>query len=159
MVDPDLTRNMLILILVSVIGPEGLVALQRYFDRGGNFIGIHCAAWTHVDCGFFVRQLGASFDYHPDFCPAVGTSRFLETADSDVAQVVEVIDQTHPSTKMLPAQWPVEDEMCGHNPVRKDSRLTTRYIRYNFTSDPRKVGATIILSVDESSYTGWHTCW
>jgi hypothetical protein len=54
-----------------VISENGLVALQRFFDRGGHFVGVHCAAWTHTGCDFYVRQLGASFDYHPDFCHAV----------------------------------------------------------------------------------------
>lgn len=52
---------------------------------------------------------------------------------------VVVEDANHPSTSHLPARWEVEDEM------------------YNFRSDPRSVGAVVLLSADESSYTGW--CW
>jgi len=47
---------------------------------------------------------------------------------------IVVLDPTHPSTAMLPARWEVYDEM------------------YNFKSDPRSVGAKVILTVDESSY-------
>ncbi|KAH8118139.1 class I glutamine amidotransferase-like protein [Phellopilus nigrolimitatus] len=47
---------------------------------------------------------------------------------------VDVTDASHPSTDMLPSQWHVQDEM------------------YNFKSDPRSVGAVVILSANESSY-------
>ncbi|KAL7279351.1 hypothetical protein ACG7TL_007192 [Trametes sanguinea] len=48
---------------------------------------------------------------------------------------VDVIGPSHPSTSMLPKEWAVRDEM------------------YNFKSDPRSVGAVVILSANESSYT------
>ncbi|KAF9266593.1 class I glutamine amidotransferase-like protein [Marasmius fiardii PR-910] len=47
---------------------------------------------------------------------------------------VNVLNRSHPSTSMLPARWQVQDEM------------------YNFKSDPRAIGATVILSADESTY-------
>ncbi|PVF98110.1 class I glutamine amidotransferase-like protein [Serendipita vermifera] len=45
-----------------------------------------------------------------------------------------VEDASHPSTSSLPSRWQVQDEV------------------YNFRSDPRDVGAQVILSVDETSY-------
>ncbi|KZT06168.1 class I glutamine amidotransferase-like protein [Laetiporus sulphureus 93-53] len=48
--------------------------------------------------------------------------------------VYEVAGPSHPSTSMLPARWELYDEA------------------YNFMSDPREVGATVVLTVDESSY-------
>ncbi|EIM81515.1 class I glutamine amidotransferase-like protein [Stereum hirsutum FP-91666 SS1] len=48
---------------------------------------------------------------------------------------VDVIDSSHPSTSMLPTEWHVQDEM------------------YNFKSDPRSIGAVVLLSANESSYT------
>ncbi|KAL5485924.1 hypothetical protein ACEPAI_6967 [Sanghuangporus weigelae] len=47
---------------------------------------------------------------------------------------VDVLDPSHPSTSMLPVEWHVQDEM------------------YNSKSDPRSVGAVVILSANESSY-------
>ncbi|KAI0833696.1 class I glutamine amidotransferase-like protein [Trametes gibbosa] len=47
---------------------------------------------------------------------------------------VDVVGPSHPSTSMLPKAWSVRDEM------------------YNFKSDPRSVGAVVVLSADESSY-------
>jgi type 1 glutamine amidotransferase len=48
---------------------------------------------------------------------------------------VNIIGPSHPSTTMLPTRWTVQDEA------------------YNFDSDPRAIGATVILSADESTYT------
>ncbi|KAF8604684.1 class I glutamine amidotransferase-like protein [Ceratobasidium sp. AG-I] len=46
-----------------------------------------------------------------------------------------IVDRTHPSTSMLPDRWTFTEEA------------------YNFRSDPRLVGAKVVLSVDETSYT------
>lgn len=51
------------------------------------------------------------------------------------AAVYDVIGPSHPSTSILPKRWELHDEV------------------YNFMSDPRDVGATVVLSVDESTYT------
>ncbi|KAJ1307338.1 hypothetical protein OPQ81_001444 [Rhizoctonia solani] len=49
-----------------------------------------------------------------------------------------VLDKDHPSTTMLPDRWSYTEEV------------------YNFRSDPRSVGAKVLLSVDVSSYTDTH---
>ncbi|QRW17739.1 class I glutamine amidotransferase-like protein [Rhizoctonia solani] len=49
-----------------------------------------------------------------------------------------VLDKDHPSTTMLPDRWTYKEEV------------------YNFRSDPRSIGAKILLSVDPSSYTDTH---
>ncbi|KIM27394.1 hypothetical protein M408DRAFT_71350 [Serendipita vermifera MAFF 305830] len=45
-----------------------------------------------------------------------------------------VLDMIHPSTAGLPPRWNVTDEI------------------YNFVTDPRDLGAVVVLSADESSY-------
>ncbi|KIJ52530.1 hypothetical protein M422DRAFT_26111 [Sphaerobolus stellatus SS14] len=47
---------------------------------------------------------------------------------------VTVVNASHPSTSMLPARWEVMDEM------------------YHFKSDPRSVGAVVLLSADSSTF-------
>ncbi|KAJ7106474.1 trehalose utilization-domain-containing protein [Mycena crocata] len=47
---------------------------------------------------------------------------------------VDILDASHPSTSMLPAGWHIQEEM------------------YNFKSDPRAIGATVLLAANESSY-------
>ena len=49
---------------------------------------------------------------------------------------MHVEDATHPATAHLPAQWQWTDEW------------------YNFTADPRDKNVHVVLSVDESTYTG-----
>ncbi|KAI9570524.1 ThuA-like domain-containing protein [Boletus coccyginus] len=102
-----------------ILDDTGKAALQTYLNLGGNFIGVHCASDALRDTPFFEKQIGAYFDYHPDIQESV----------------VDVVDDTHPSTKMLPPHWKLVDEM------------------YNFQSDPRAVGAKVLLTADESSYS------
>lgn len=47
-----------------------------------------------------------------------------------------VTDATHPSTEPLPERWNVTDEI------------------YNYTQDPRQLGAVVVLAADETSYVG-----
>ncbi|KAJ7220066.1 trehalose utilization-domain-containing protein [Mycena pura] len=47
---------------------------------------------------------------------------------------VDVLDASHPSTMMLPTEWHIQEEM------------------YNFKSDPRALGAVVLLAANESSY-------
>jgi len=102
----------------AVLNDTGVTALQNYLNLGGNFVAVHSASDSLTNITFFGRELGAYFDYHPA----------LQNA------TVVVLDPTHPSTSMLPARWPVQDEI------------------YNFKSDPRSVGAVVVLTVDESTY-------
>ncbi|OCB84750.1 class I glutamine amidotransferase-like protein [Sanghuangporus baumii] len=103
-----------------VLDASGKTALRNYLDKGGNFIAVHSASDTLRNDSWFGEEVGAFFDYHP----------VLQNA------TVDVLDPSHPSTSMLPAEWHVQDEM------------------YNFKSDPRSVGAVVILSANESSYVG-----
>ncbi|KAH9178410.1 trehalose utilization-domain-containing protein [Lactarius sanguifluus] len=103
----------------EVLDEGGKVALQQYLDLGGNFVAIHSASDCLRNTTFYGREVGAFLDYHP----------LIQNA------TVDVIDASHPSTSMLPAQWQVQDEM------------------YNFKSDPRSVGAVVVLAANESSYS------
>jgi len=69
---------------------------------------------------------------------------------------VDVVDASHPSTSMLPAEWHVQDEMLATNPMnyRDYFRGLKSVCRYDFKSDPRSLGAVVVLSANESSYSG-----
>ncbi|KAI0297244.1 class I glutamine amidotransferase-like protein [Multifurca ochricompacta] len=124
--DAGLTPYDLLVFLMNtgeaVLDEAGKAALQRYLDLGGNFVAIHSASDCLRNTTFYGREVGAFFDYHP----------LIQNA------TVDVIDASHPSTNMLPAQWSVQDEFFLD--------------RYNFKSDPRSVGAVVVLSANESSY-------
>jgi len=102
----------------EVLDDSGKAAFQHYLNLGGNFVGIHSSSDSLVNTTFYGKELGAFFDYHPD----------LQNA------TVDVLDASHPSTSMLPAEWHIQEEM------------------YNFKSDPRAIGAIVLLSANESSY-------
>ena len=73
---------------------EQKVALMRYVQAGGGFIGLHSATGTERQWPWFKRLIGASFLRHANHQP------FNEI----------IIDNTHPSTSFLPAIWPADDE-------------------------------------------------
>ncbi|KAJ6577365.1 class I glutamine amidotransferase-like protein [Mycena capillaripes] len=102
----------------EVLDDSGKAAFQHYLNLGGNFVGIHSSSDSLVNTTFYGKELGAFFDYHPE----------LQSA------IVDVLDASHPSTSMLPAQWHIQEEM------------------YNFKSDPRAIGAVVLLAANESSY-------
>ncbi|CAK5268810.1 unnamed protein product [Mycena citricolor] len=85
-------------------------------DDGGK--GVHASSDCLNTSTFYGNETGAYFDYHP----------FLQNAS------VDVLEASHPSVNMLPAQWHIQEEM------------------YNFKSDPRSVGAVVVLAANESSY-------
>ncbi|KAJ6496462.1 trehalose utilization-domain-containing protein [Mycena vitilis] len=102
----------------EVLDDSGKAAFQKYLNLGGNFMGVHSSSDSLVNTSFYGNETGAYFDYHPA----------LQNA------TVDVLDASHPSTSMLPAQWHIQEEM------------------YNFKSDPRAIGAVVLLSANESSY-------
>lgn len=104
----------------EVLDDAGKSAFQKYLNQGGTFVGIHSASDTLRNTTFYVKELGALFDYHADL------QNFT----------IDIIDQSTPITSRLPATWNVQDEA------------------YNFESDPRDLGAVVVLAADESSYTG-----
>jgi len=65
------------------------VALMRYVQAGGGFVGIHSASGTERKWKWFKQLLGATFYWHDKFQPFA----------------VNIIDAKHPSVKHLPRRW------------------------------------------------------
>ena len=65
------------------------VALMRYIQAGGGFVGIHSASGTERKWKWFKQLLGATFYWHDKFQPFT----------------VNVIDANHPSVAHLPRKW------------------------------------------------------
>jgi hypothetical protein len=53
---------------------------------------------------------------------------------------------------MLPAQWHIQEEM--YVAFVTSQRTVNQRSRYNFKSDPRAIGAVVLLAANESSYVG-----
>ena len=102
----------------DVLNNEQQEAFQRYIRNGGGFVGIHAAADTEYDWPWYNELVGAYFLSHPK----------QQTA------TIQVVDQSHPATNMLPAQWKRYDEW------------------YNYKNIVN--GLNILCKLDESTYSG-----
>lgn len=65
------------------------VALMRYIQAGGGFVGIHSASGTERQWKWFKQLLGATFYWHDKFQPFT----------------VKVLDAEHPSVRHVPRRW------------------------------------------------------
>ena len=92
--------------------------LQRYIEAGGGYVGIHAATDAEYDWRWYGRLVGGYFTSHPEQQEAT----------------LRVVDNTHGSTKHLPAEWKRKDEW------------------YNFKSLAPDLH--VLLTIDESSYKG-----
>lgn len=70
------------------------VALMRYTQAGGGFVGIHSASGTEREWRWFKQLLGGTFFFHEKY------QKFG----------VISLDRGHPSLAHLPARWEREDE-------------------------------------------------
>ena len=70
------------------------VALMRYIQAGGGFVGIHSVTGTERHWQWFIRLVGGTFVRHAKH------QHFKEI----------IVDTTNPSTSFLPRHWDVNDE-------------------------------------------------
>ncbi|MEX0904999.1 MAG: ThuA domain-containing protein [Balneolaceae bacterium] len=98
---------------------------ERYIQSGGGYVGLHSAADTEYQWGWYGRLAGGYFldhpginDPHPNVQPGVLT----------------VGDHTHPSVEFLPENWEHTDEWYSYKNLNEN--------------------VNVLLSVDEDSYEG-----
>ncbi|MCL4637800.1 MAG: ThuA domain-containing protein [Olivibacter sp.] len=72
------------------------LALMRYIQAGGAFVGIHSASGTERNWPWFKRLLGGTFDWH----------------EPGQAFDVLLIQQDHPSVSHLPVRWKRAKDEC-----------------------------------------------
>lgn len=98
---------------------------ERYIQSGGGYVGIHAAADTEYNWGWYGRMVGGYFLDHPG----------INDPHPNVQEgVLTVEDATHPSTEHLPNPWTRTDEWYSYK---------------NFNED-----VNVLLSLDEDSYQG-----
>jgi type 1 glutamine amidotransferase len=85
------------------------VALMRYIQAGGGFVGIHSVTGTERHWPWFKRLVGGTFVRHAKHQP------FQEI----------VIDSTNPSTNFLPTHWKVNDECYYVKDINPDLHVLT----------------------------------
>ncbi|MCG7859066.1 ThuA domain-containing protein, partial [Flavihumibacter sediminis] len=76
-------------------------AFERYIQAGGGYVGVHAAADTEYDWGWYGRMVGGYFLDHPGI-----TDTFPNVQEG----VLKVVDNNHAATKHLPADWKRTDE-------------------------------------------------
>ena len=103
---------------LKVLGEAEEKALQNFIHNGGGFVGIHAAADCEYNFPWYVKMIGASFESHPE---------------QQVAKL-EVVDNTHLSTKQLPAVWERKDEWYNFKNLNPDVK--------------------VLVKIDETSYKG-----
>ena len=91
---------------------------ERYIQSGGGFVGVHSATDTEYDWGWYGRLVGAYFLGHP----------------KNQTAMLNVVDQTHISTKHLPKQWQRLDEWYSFKNLSKDVK--------------------VLITIDEKTYEG-----
>ena len=91
----------------------------NWYRGGKGFVGIHSASDTEYDWPWYHQLVGGYFVNHPP-----GTS------DAEI----EVLDSHHPSTKMLPQPWKINEEWYNMRDVLPETSK--------------------LLNLDESTYEG-----
>jgi len=91
---------------------------ERYIQSGGGFVGIHAAADTEYQWPWYNQLVGAYFKSHPHQQKAK----------------LSILDNSHPSTQSLPAEWEHFDEWYNYRDIAE--------------------GINVLINLEESSYEG-----
>ncbi|GAB3234002.1 ThuA domain-containing protein [Algoriphagus aestuariicola] len=98
---------------------------ERYIQSGGGFVGIHAAADTEYEWGWYGKLVGGYFIDHPginDPHPNVQAGKVTKTGEK------------HPSVDFLPESWERTDEWYSYKNINPDTKK--------------------LLMLDEASYQG-----
>src|SRR5690554_5740230 len=98
---------------------------ERYIQAGGGFVGIHAAADTEYEWKWYGRLVGGYFADHPGI---------NDPHPNVQAGLLDIVDQTHPSTGFLPEQWERTDEWYSYKEFNDD--------------------VNVLITLDEDSYQG-----
>ena len=100
---------------------------ERYIQAGGGYAGIHAAADTEYEWGWYGRLVGGYFFDHPGI---------NDTFPNVQPGILNVLDKGHISTSHLTDQWKKTDEFYSYKKLNKDVK--------------------VLVTLDEKSYQGGH---
>jgi cytochrome c len=109
----------------DVLNPIQEADFERYIQSGGGYVGIHAAADTEYNWGWYGRLVGGYFSDHPginDPHPNVQPGKITKTGEK------------HPSVDFLPETWERTDEWYSYKKVNPNTKK--------------------LLMLDEASYQG-----
>ncbi|WP_242509998.1 ThuA domain-containing protein [Hymenobacter persicinus] len=119
---PDTLRKYKAVIFLSttddVLSPAQQTAFEQYIRSGRGFVGVHAATDTEYNWPWYNGLVGAYFNGHPAIQPAT----------------VNVLDNTHPATRELPARWVRTDEWYNFRSLAPDLK--------------------VLATLDETTYSG-----
>jgi glucose/arabinose dehydrogenase/cytochrome c551/c552/type 1 glutamine amidotransferase len=98
---------------------------ERYIQAGGGYVGIHAAADTEYEWGWYGRLAGGYFVDHPGI---------NDTFPNVQPGVLRIKDKDHLATKDLPAEWKRTDEWYSYKKQNPDVK--------------------VLFDIDEASYQG-----
>jgi uncharacterized protein len=108
----------------DVFKPEQRAALKAFIENGGGFVGVHGAG----------GDMSYAWDWYVN--DLIGTQFIGHPMNPQFQKAtVKVEDKSHPATKDLPESWSRIDEW------------------YSFQKSPRKPGVTILVTLDETTYS------
>lgn len=102
----------------NVLNDAQQKVFEKYIQSGHGFVGVHAATDTEYDWPWYNKLVGAYFKSHPKQQEAI----------------LNIVDNTHPSTKHLPATWKRFDEWYNFKDIQPDLQ--------------------VLITIDEKSYTG-----
>jgi len=105
--DNDLKKYKAVIFLSTtgnILNSDEQVALQRYIEAGGGFMGIHAAADAEYNWGWYNKLVGAYFKSHPGN-PNVRKATVVVTDTSFIAM------------KEIPEKWERSDEWYNYKNI------------------------------------------
>ncbi|WP_020606666.1 ThuA domain-containing protein [Spirosoma spitsbergense] len=91
----------------NVLDEAQQAQFERYIQAGGGYMGIHAAADTEYDWPWYNQLAGAYFLNHPK----------QQNAE------IDIIDKSHPATKMLPDVWKRFDEWYSYKSISPEIKV------------------------------------
>ena len=94
----------------NILNSDEQVALQRYIQAGGGFMGVHAAADAEYNWAWYNKLVGAYFKSHP--------------GDPNVRKATVVVtDTSFIATKGLPLKWERTDEWYNYKNIDADLKV------------------------------------
>lgn len=111
--DNDLKKYSAVIFLSTtgnILNSDEQVALQRFIEAGGGFVGIHAAADAEYNWDWYNRLVGAYFKNHP--------------GNPNVRKATVIIkDTSFIATKGLPEKWERTDEWYNYKNIHADLKV------------------------------------
>ncbi|MFP4342153.1 MAG: ThuA domain-containing protein [Cyclobacteriaceae bacterium] len=94
----------------DILDQNQQVAMERYLQAGGGFVGVHSAADTEYAWPWYGKLVGAYFNGHPN--------------DPNVREAtLRVINRNHPATDSLPTDWTRYDEWYNYKAINPKNQV------------------------------------